>query len=264
MKTLMKSCCAVIITIIFLSNVAIACLTSPANIPYCSSFVESDAIFVGTVKESEPFIKELEFAKKAYEQKYNRLKFEVTKVFKGEISDSFEAVYNTTWISSCGSLLDIKPGQTWIIFAKKDYREPDFYVTSSSFLYDTRKEANRIHSLELFQQGESDNGIYGQIRANYPLSSISRKDYKVTAEGNGQKFAMAMDEYGRFTFSSLSPGTYKIKMYLPFAGFVRNYNRTVVEELIFDEPLNLYTYELNFATNKNKCNYFSVTVDKEK
>jgi hypothetical protein len=226
--------------------------------------VESDAIFVGTIEESEPFVKESKYVNKVYEQKYNRLKFEIIKVFKGEISDSFEAFYNTSWITSCDTLLDIKPGQTWVIFAKKDYKEPDFYVTSSSFLYDAKKEANRIHSLEMFQKGESDNGIYGQIRANYPLSITSRKNYKVIAEGNGQRFAAAMDEYGRFTFLSLSPGTYKIKMYLPFAGFVRNYNRTVVEELIFDEPVNLYTYELNFATNENKCNYFSVIIDKEK
>ena len=263
MKISLKFCCAVIITI-FLSNMAIACLITPANVPYCSSFVEADAIFVGTIKESDPIVKESKYVNKIYEQKYNRLKFEVTKVFKGEISDSFEAFYNTSWISSCSSELDIKPGQTWVIFAKKDYKEPFFHVEDNSFPYDARKEANQIHSLELLQRGESDNGIYGQIQANYPLSLIFRKNYKVTAEGNGQSFATTMDEYGRFTFSPLSPGTYKIKMYLPFAGFVRNQTRTTVEELIFDEPLNLYTYELNFATNENKCNYFSVTVDKEK
>jgi hypothetical protein len=242
------------------SQAIFACQTSPANIPFCHSYESADAIFIGVVSESKPFSKEINFGKTPYSLEYNHLTFTVKETLKGTNSSFVKAFNQTEIFTSCDKLLDIKIGQTWVVFMRKDNEKEDFYITNNSFIYNETKEHNKINDLRKITRGESDNGIYGQISANYPASLISRKDYKVVAEGNGQMLITKMDEYGRFTFSPLAPGTYKIKAFLPFEGYVQSINSR--EMFKFDNEENLYSYELQFTTKDNRCNYFQISTNK--
>lgn len=187
--------------------------------------------------------------------KYNRLTFAVTETFKGAATGEFEALNLAEIVTSCDEVTDIKSGQKWVVFAYQRDGKGEFYISPTSFLYDEAKEAEKLRYLHTaVANGETKVGIYGQFTANYPASRIKIEGFKVTAEGNSrQQLTAKMDKYGQYAFPAVFSGVFKIKIHLPFNGYLREGNHRT--DFVFDKETGLYTYEYETLVKDNECAY---------
>ncbi len=249
---------AIVFPLIFVQT-AFACQTTPGEVPFCYIFQSAQAVFVGEVVKSEPhsavpansnLSAETKFA---WTRKYNRLTFAVTETFKGAATGEFEALNLAEAVTSCDTVTEIKIGQKWVIFAYQLDGKDEFYVSLAGFFYDEAKEAEKLGYLRAVLKNETKTGLYGQFTANYPASLIKIEGYRVTAEGNGKRLTAKMDKYGQYAFPAVSGGTFKIKIHIPFKGYLQEGNNQT--DLVFDKKTGLYTYEYETTVKDNECAY---------
>jgi len=249
---------AIVFPLIF-AQTTFACQRNPGEVPFCYIFQSAQSVFVGEVIKAEPHNivpadPNLSPENKGvWTAKYDRLTFAVTETFKGAAKSDFETFNLAEMVSSCDIIKEIKLGQKWVIFAHQHDGKGAFYISSASFLYDEAKEAEKINFLRAVLNGETKTGIYGQFTANYPASRIKIEGYKVIVEGNGKRLTAKMDKYGQYAFPTVSGGTFKIKIYIPYGGYVEQGNNR--KDLAFEKKTGLYTYEYETTVKDNECVY---------
>lgn len=262
LKRLNISLSAIVFSLISAQTI-FACQTPPGETPFCYIYQSAQIVFVGEVVKSEPHnivpdIPNLSAESKiAWTGKYNRLTFAVTENFKGIATGEFEALNLVEAVTSCDVITEIKLGQKWIVFAYQRAGKSEFYVSRASFFYDEAKEAKKLDYLRKVVNNETKPGIYGQFTANYPASQIRIEGYKVTAESDGKKFTTKMDEYGQYAFPVISGGIYRVKIQIPFDGYLQKGNNRTY--FVYDKKIRLYTYEYETTVKDNECAYERVS-----
>ncbi len=241
-----------------------SCLTPMGEVPFCYIYQNTEVIFVGKILKAEPFDYEptnsneakLKEAYKNWMGVYEKMTFAVVDKYKGVPSESVEILNLTKGGTSCDNPIKMNVGERWAVLAHRLKPDStDYYVTTAKKI-DENSINDLVIKLEKVREKGITPSIFGQIHANYPLSKTGLKGYQVTAQRDGNTFRAKMDQYGQFSFDNIESGTYNVRAYVPFAGYVAlPINQYRHDQLGFDEKKRLFFYEYKANVEDNKCFY---------
>ncbi len=100
------------LTLIAFTNITFACFQTETGVPACAYWTRADAVFSGKVLKVENASKSEDLPEGS-----RKVRFQVLQNFKGADNPTFSLV---TADAKNGGGLEIKSGQTWIIYAAND------------------------------------------------------------------------------------------------------------------------------------------------
>lgn len=177
---------------------ACRCYTPP---PPCYAFSQSDAVFIGTVKEIK-FISD-EFPPK-------KIRIAVNKNYKGITS---EEVFTETGTTSC-DFEGYKENQKLLIYGALYEKDKTFFSTS----YCSRSTAFSedlvdLEFLDSLNSSKPNYWVWGTFSRGYGGSPIQGIKAEVL---DNKKFLTAVsDKYGNLKISVSKEGKYKVRVYVP-------------------------------------------------
>ncbi len=195
----------ILIFVVF-ANFLFACSRFEFGVPICANFTRADAIFVGKAIKVEDLT-----GKDDYPDDWLRVQFKVQQNFKSADNPTFTLVIND-WRSACG--LEIKKGQTWIIYANYDDKNKTFESNIGS-KYNPLEDKEDLEILKKASERKTDTTISGRL-ISYGTYEYTYEAVEITVEGNGSRQITTTNADGTFNISSLTAGNYKIKMKFPF------------------------------------------------
>ncbi len=203
----------VLVFVVF-ANTSLACSTLVFGVPICAEFTQADAVFLGKAIKVEDLT-----GKADYPDNWKRVHFKVQENFKGAENPTFSLITND-WRAACG--LNIKKGQTWIIYANYDEEDKTFHSNTGN-KYNPKEYKEDLEILRTASERKTDTSISGQLTSFPDYGEYKFEAVEITVEGNGIEKTTTTNEEGRFNVNSLFGGNYKVKMKFPFyANFVTN------------------------------------------
>jgi len=199
------------------TDVSSACTYWEQDVPMCAHFTRADAVFMGKVTKIEHKFSGNE------DGFWRRVHFKVQQNFKGADSPTF-TLLTSPWEAACG--LHVKKDQTWFVYAKFD-DEDKVYRSFNGSKFDGKEDKDYLNFLKTASEGRLDTSISGQL---IPAGSYTTNRYsgiEVTIEENGSQQTTLANDEGKFKFSSLKAGNYKVRLNFPYlAGVVWYYTET--------------------------------------
>lgn len=192
---------------LFFSNTSLACSRFEFGVPISAQFTRADAVFVGKVVKVE-FLN----GNDDYPKHSKRVHFKVEQNFKGAESSTLNLVIYD-WKAMCG--LNIKAGQTWIIYAKYDEKDKTF-VSNTGNKYNSEEYKEDLEILKTASEGKIDTSISGRLTSFPEYNEYKFEAVEITVEGNGIQKTTNTNADGTFNITSLPAGNYKVKMKLPY------------------------------------------------
>ena len=179
-----------------------ACSCSPkVYAPACELISRVDAVFVG-----EP----IEYSRGIY-------RFKVEKAYKGVTNEDSEVKVYGLAGTSCEIRYSI--GTKYLIFAGKSSSSPNTFISG---MCSGSREANEseIDFLDKFSKGETETAVFGQVLQWVTRIGLPEEDESNPVEGaslilenENQKHTTTSDSNGRFIFSGISSGNYKLSAF---------------------------------------------------
>lgn len=238
----------------------LGCLSPPGEVPLCHIIQNTKAIFSGEVMEIRPQLDESSSAtqksvlEQSYTPQYNRVRFLVTDNFKNVSVTSLEILALKKHITSCDEVHDFKIGEKWLIFANQNQRSGIDYIVTKASKVDDSTVTRTLVGLHQNRERGIDSGIFGQFLMNHPLSLVSTKGLPVTATIGDEMQTARMDEFGQYAFPILSPGKYKVRVFLPYDGHVLDDERRP-SSFSYDNGSKLNFYEFDATVKESECFY---------
>lgn len=233
---------------------------APGKAPLCYVFQNTNTVFVGEVLKVET--KKLVPTDPALRPElkqddtfvYQEVTLAVTENFKNAAAPSIQVMTLAAAYSSCDTVYDLKVGEKWVVFADpKDFVSGEL-VSSFAIKLNENKEDETLAGLSKIKEHGIEASLFGHFNINYPLSQINIKGKRVTAEADGHRFTAKLDEYGGFAFPKVPAGTYSVRIYLPYQGYVLDDKRNR-REFSFDNDSGLYVYEFAVVVKDGECSY---------
>lgn len=196
-----------------------ACSCTPKSYaPACELISKVDAVFVG-----EP----IEYSGGIY-------KFKVERAYKGIAKENSEAKVYGLAGTSCEMTYSI--GTKYLIFAGKSSSAPNMFVTS---MCSGSREASQseLEYLDKFSKGEAETLVFGQVLQWVTSIGLPEKDESNPVEGASlilenktQKYRTTSDSDGRFIFTGIVNGDYKLTAQkTPFQPVPTSYGISVIK-----------------------------------
>lgn len=196
-----------------------ACSCSPkVYAPACELISRVDAVFVG-----EP----IEYSRGIY-------RFKVEKAYKGVTNEDSEVKVYGLAGTSCEIRYSI--GTKYLIFAGKSSSSPNTFISG---MCSGSREANEseINFLDKFSKGETETAVFGQVLQWVTSIGLPEEDESNPVEGaslilenENQKHTTTSDSNGRFIFSGISSGNYKLSAFkAPFKPVPTSYEISVIK-----------------------------------
>ncbi len=225
----------------------LGCLTSPGEIPICHQYKTNRMIFIGEVISIETVPRNVEGLTeraKAWVPQHKRVKFAVVEPFKMEGGETVTMLVLAREVTSCDKVYPLKVGEKWLIFSNS-------YVNGEAevSMAEPAGSSYRTEALRKISHRPIVPSIHGQVM-------IARKDLKgvgLIAESSNRKYLATMDQYGQFKFDPVDPGTYRVQIMFPFAGYVedgRNKNW-----FAFDAEARVHRFEFDATVVEGDCVY---------
>ena len=199
-----------ILIFVFFNNASLACSRFEFGVPTCAKFTRADAVFVGKAIKVQDLKRNND---------YRRVKFQVQQNFKGAENLIFTLITND-WRAACG--LDIKKGQTWLIYAYYDDKSKSFrtntgnkYNVDEDNKYNVDEDKEELQILKTSSEGKTDTTISGRL-ISYGTYEYKYEPVEVSVEGNGNRQTTKTKDDGTFSISSLTSGNYKVNFKFPF------------------------------------------------
>lgn len=196
-----------ILIFVFFTNVSLACSRFEFGVPTCAEFTRADVVFIGEAVKTEDLT-----GKGDYPDNWLKVRFKVKQNFKGAKNPTFTVITND-WRAACG--LEIKKGQTWIIYARYDDEDKTF-VSNIGYKYNPKEDKEDLEILKAASERKTDTTISGQLISYGVIYEYNYEPVEITVEGNGSRQTTLTDAKGKFNISTLTAGKYKVKMKFPF------------------------------------------------
>lgn len=190
---------------VFFTNVSLACSRFEFGVPTCAKFTRADAVFIGKAIKIEDLT-----GKGDYLDNELKVQFRVQQNFKGAENPTFTLITND-WRAACG--LEIRKGQTWIIYA--NYNEDKTFVSNTGYKYNPKEDKEDLEILKAASERKTDTTISGRL-ISYGTYEYKYEPIEITVEGKGSRQITITNAEGTFNISSLTAGNYKVKMKFPF------------------------------------------------
>lgn len=233
--------------ILVASSPILGCQTWPGEIPICHQYKTNRLIFIGEVISIESVprnVEGLEERSKAWVPQYNRVEFAVVEPFKTEGSESVTMLALAKEVGSCDKVYPLKVGEKWLIFSNAHVNGE-----AEVSMAEPAGSSYRTEALRKISHRPIVPSIHGQVM-------IARKDLKgvgLIAESSNRKYLATMDQYGQFKFDPVDPGTYRVRILFPFAGYVevgRNKNL-----FTFDAEAGVHSFGFDATVTDGDCLY---------
>jgi len=196
-----------ILIFVFFTNVSLACSRFEFGVPTCAKFTRADAVFIGKAINIENLT-----GKEDYEDESLKVQFKVQHNFKDAENPTFTLITND-WRAACG--LNIKKGQTWIIYANYDDENKTF-ISNIGNKYNLKEDREDLEILKTVSERKADTKISGRLISFGTSNEYKYEPVEITVEGNGSRRTTATNVEGTFNISSLTAGNYEVKMKFPF------------------------------------------------
>jgi hypothetical protein len=177
---------------------ASACAIATDGAPVCAYWTRADAVFSGKALKVEEAPKSEDFPAGA-----RKVRFQVQKNFKGADNPTFTVAV----LPDCG--LNIKSGQSWIVYVENDIVVKSFSAIRAVRL-DPKIPNDEQVALENIANGKSDTAITGHI------GGALSEPVEIAAAAKGKVFSAKTDASGAFNLAVPPHASYKVELKFPF------------------------------------------------
>ena len=211
--------------------------------PLCVFFTKASSVYLAELVEDP---------RPSDKANYENLIFQIKETFKGEKQDRIEMLNQSQESNDCDLLLSIKKGETWIIFV--DSGANSAYVNENSFSFNPERDKKKLELLRTSSVGKNPTTIHGSVRfLDRYIGRYKSRIKKVTLTGQGLIRRTRTDKFGSFSFSELSEGTFKMRVWLPVTAVI--YRDQKFERARFDTKTRSYYFEDEVTIKNAECLY---------
>jgi hypothetical protein len=224
-----------------------ACLCREYGTPICARYWRSDAVFVGEVRDIKPL-------KNVWDDPYSYVlvTFAVQESFRGVSGPRIGIATATTM---CDTVF--KKGKRYLVYASRDNQTGQLFTgmcTGSRLAYDMDEYFQELRQLKQQQAGES---ISGRIVINRSMG-LPALDIEITSKD--KTFKTLTDKYGHFSVSLPGPGSFKVRVLLPYLARLMGQSNDEVG-IRGTQTESLTTFEYDVTLEKSECSYVELDVD---
>jgi hypothetical protein len=228
--------------LIAFTDVSFACTRTEFGVPVCANFTRADAVFSGKVLKVEDVPKAEDFPVGGH-----KIRFQVLQNFKGADNPTFSLI-TADWKTDCG--LNVKTGQTWIIYARNDIVVKSFQDFRGVKL-NPKEKSEELETLKNIAAGKSEMTISGQLTSTDQNGIYIYEPVEISIEGKNRQTAKT-DANGAFNFVVPSDGKYRVEMKFPYNSSVIWNDELLGTSFIAGIPTVL-KYEVRL--NEGDCNF---------
>ncbi|HEX8847224.1 MAG TPA: hypothetical protein VF791_21450 [Pyrinomonadaceae bacterium] len=218
---------------------ALACSCRDYYIPPCAAYWGVDAVFIGLVTEVTAESPDSGVGGAI-------VHFTVEQAFRG-IKVAKVEVIAPGENSSCN--MGFKAGQRWLVYAD---RAAGGRLATGPCIRTTPLPADEDLAYITKVSGQASmQSILGRVgKSQFELV----EGVKVIVEGISGKHQAVTDKEGKFNFNLPQPGTYKVRLFIPYSAFVMNISKDF-EEIKSEPTEKLTVAEYEVTLPANQCDY---------
>lgn len=244
LRAIMKIGALLILMLIFAAaHTASACAPTENGTPVCAYWTRADAVFSGKALKVEDAPKNEGFPDGA-----RKVRFQVQQNFKGVDNPTF------TFVTLPGCGLNIKSGQSWIIYAANDIVVKSFSAFRGVKL-EPKIISEEVGVLENIKSGKSDTAIAGRI-----ASAAAFEPFEIVATGNGKVFNARSDASGAFNLPVAPDANYRVELKFPFRAGLKWADNLLNPSLVEGTPT-LFKFDVRLSDGD--CHFSSFEVIKK-
>ncbi len=229
-----------------LANIILACQCREYGTPICAEFWRSDAVFVGQVVDIQPLKKKPDDV-----YTYLMVRFMVKESFRGVSGRRVSVATATTMCDT-----KFKQGKQYLVYASLDDTTNQLFTgmcrgtTLAVDIDDSLKELRKLARREI------DSSISGRIKTDRyeGLPGIT-----VELKGSDKTFKTMTTKYGKFSFASLAPGSFRVRVSVPYA--VRLVDSSNDASIKATQSQSGSTFEYEVTLQMSECSYLELDVD---
>ena len=221
-----------------------ACQCAEYEAPVCAVYWRADAVFVGQVTEIEPL------PSRVGAESYVAVRFVLEQPFRG-VSGTQVVV-----ATSSGTICEVKfkKGSRYLVYASFDYRTRQLFTGYCSHTKSLKEAAEDLTYIRSVVQQGAGQSVSGKVIRDWYKDESG---LKVRIEGNGKIFETTTDEHGRFSVSLPDAGSFKIRVFAPFAAAATSWNDVKLTTTATDA---LTTVEYSIKLDKNQCDFQQLNI----
>jgi hypothetical protein len=231
----------IFLLLIAFTDVSLACSQTESGVPVCANFTRADVVFSGKVLKVENVS-----GKEDLPEGARKIRFQVLQNFKGADNPTFTLI-SVNAKASGG--LDIKSGQTWIIYANNDIVVKSFAEFRGVKL-DPKAASEELETLKNIAAGKSEMTISGQMTSQN--GKYVDEEVEITVEGKGFRQTTKTDADGAFNFVMPSDGKFKIEMKFPYKASLV-WNDALLGTSLTEGIPTVFKYDVTL--NQGDCNF---------
>lgn len=246
----MKKISLIFLTFIVFTDVSFGCPQTETGVPACAYWTRADAVFSGKVLKVENASKSEDLPAGS-----RKVRFQVLQNFKGADNPTFSLV-TTGAKTDCG--LEIKKGETWIIYANNDIVVKSFSAFRGVKI-EPKVENAELETLKSVIAGTTSAAISGRIvwqsRNDVDLYEIVEE---IMVEGNGKRFSAQPNASGAFNIPVPSAGTYRVELKFPYLAPLKWADNLLNTSYTQGNPT-VFKYEVRLNDGDCNFNFFEVS-----
>ena len=222
-----------------------ACQCKEYGTPICALFWRSDAVFVGQVIDIKALQKKPDNV-----YTYVMVRFMVQESFRG-VSGARVGVATAT--TMCDT--KFKKGKRYLVYASLDDKTNQLFTgmcRGTTLAYDIDESLKELRKLT---QRDAEESISGRIVTNR-YQGLPGITVEVT---NGDKaFKTMTTKYGEFSISLPGPGSFTVRVSVPYAARLMDYSDDVGVRSTRSESVSTFAYDVTLE--KSQCSYLELDV----
>jgi len=221
-----------------------ACQCREYGTPTCARYWRSDAVFIGEVVNIKPL-------KNRPDDVYTYLlvTFAVQESFRGVSGPRVGVATATTM---CDTVF--KKGKRYVVYASLDRQGSQLFTgmcTGTNLAYGNNLD-EYLQELRQLKQQQAPESISGQLK-----NAVPGLDVEVTS--NDKTFKTVTDKYGDFSLSLPGPGSFRVRILVPYLARLRSYPDEV--SIKGTQTESLTTLEYDVTLEKSQCSYVELDID---
>jgi hypothetical protein len=245
----MKKISLLFFILIAFTNIAFGCAKTETGVPACAYWTRADVVFSGKVLKIENAAKSEDLPEGS-----RKIRFQVLQNFKGADNPTFSLV---TADAKTGGGLEIKKGETWIIYANNDIVVKSF-AAFRGVKIESQLANDELETLKSVIAGTTSAAISGRIVSDAASGKYEYEPVEITVENKGKRLTAATDPDGAFNIPLPSEGTYKVEIKFPYRAGVK-WNEMLLGASNTEGVPTVFKYEVRLGDGDCNYNVFEVT-----
>lgn len=219
-----------------------ACVCADYNVPICGRYWQSDAVFVGQLRDITPPPR----SRSSQDMPYATLHFIVEQPFRGVTTTTLDV----QTLSGTDCDINFRKGERYLVYGARSEESNQLFTglcMGTDSVENSEEELNYIRSVMQGTAGESITGVIDQFRYKYIAGA------KIDIRNGNTRFETTSDEKGKFSIS-VAPGTYTVRVLIPSSVLLAEMgDNTPVDKIETTDTLTTIEYKVEL--DKNQCNY---------